>query len=65
MIKLRNIFKKLTGVDSAYYNASHKSINTSPHAPNSSTSPDAENNTSVRQLLYSQEYTVAKGDIIK
>ena len=39
-------------------------MNTAPHSPNSATDPDAENKTSVRQLLDGQEYPVAKGDII-
>ena len=37
----------------------------SPHTPKNATYPDAENKTSVRQLLDGQEYPVAKGDIIK
>ena len=40
-------------------------MNTAPHAPNSSTSTNAENKMSVRQLLDDQEYPVAKGGIIK
>ena len=40
-------------------------MNTALHAPNSATAPDAENKTSVRKLLYGQEYPVAKVDIIK
>ena len=35
------------------------------HAPNDATDLDAENNMSVRQLLDSHEYPVAKGDIIR
>ena len=40
-------------------------MKTSPQTPNSVTAPDAEDKTSVRQLLDSQEFPVAKGDIIK
>ena len=40
-------------------------MNASLHAPNSATDPDAENKTSVRQLLDGQEYSVVKSDIIK
>ena len=40
-------------------------MNTAPHAPNAATVPDAENMTSMRQLLDGQEYPVAKCDIIK
>ena len=39
-------------------------MKTALHSPNAYTDLDAENKTSVRQLLYGQEYPVAKGDII-
>ena len=39
-------------------------MNTTPHAPNTATAPDAKNKTSVIKLLYGQEYPVANGDII-
>ena len=60
----------VTDVNAATDDASPQAINTSPHASNSTTAPDAdtttaENSTSVRQLLDGQEYPVAKGDIIK
>ena len=40
-------------------------MNTAHRAPNDSTAPDAYNKTSMRQLIYGQEYPVAKCDIIK
>ena len=62
----------LTGTDDNYAtdNAFTDAINTSPHAKNSATDPDAaaskaENNASVRQLIDGQEHPIAEGDIIK
>ena len=62
MIKIK---KSVTDVDATDDNASYYAMNTSPHAPNFVTAPDAENRTSVRQILDGQEYHVAKGEIIK
>ena len=50
--------------------ASPDTIKTAPHIPNAATVPyaaavTAENKTSVRQLIYGQEYPVAKDDNIK
>ena len=39
-------------------------MNTAPHVPNASKYLDAENKTSMRQLIHGQEYPVSKGDII-
>ena len=61
----KTIKNTVTYVDAAYDNAYHYAMNTAPHAPNTVTSPDTENKTSVRQLLDGQEYPVSKGDIIK
>ena len=55
----------MTDVDAAYYNSSHGTMNNNPHTTNAATSPEAENNTPVRQLLDGQEYPFATGDIIK
>ena len=65
MIKLKNIKNTVAYVDAAEYNASHDAINSTPHATNAATTPDAENNKSVRQLLDGQEHPVEKGDTIK
>ena len=65
MIKLKPFKNTVTCVDSVDYNASHNAMKTAPHSPNATTAPDAENKTYVRQLLYGQEYPVAKGDIIR
>ena len=59
-----------TDADTATYDASPNIINTAPRASNAATASEyaastAENKMSMRQLLYGQEYTVAKGDIIK
>ena len=40
-------------------------MQTNTHVQNAATDSYAENNTSVRQVIDSQEYPVAKGDIIK
>ena len=60
-----NLKNTVTDVDAVDDNAYPNAMNTAPHAPNTSTSPDTENKMSVRKLLDGQEYTVAKGDIIK
>ena len=40
-------------------------MNIAPHAPNAATEPDAENKTSMKQLINGKEYPVIKGDVIK
>ena len=60
----------VTDVDTTTKNSSPDAINTTPHAPNAVIAPyyittTTENKTSMRKLLYGQEYPIPKGDIIK
>ena len=45
MLKLKNVKMTLTDADYANYDASPNAINTAPHAPNSTTTPDADDST--------------------
>ena len=64
-IKLKKIKNTVNNVDDAYNNASHNAMDTVLHTPNAFATPDAENKTSMIQLLDGQEYPVARGDIFK
>ena len=48
IIKLKKIENTVTEVDAADENSSHDTMNTTSHAYNYATSPDVENNISVR-----------------